>query len=348
MATAVRTSRPGVRTTRAGLASPGRQQTGAVAPTGPSRPVSRTARPGVRTTRAALASPGVARGVSAGLSPATDAVGLTDTFTTRGPNYVLDSAGLTDYLSLPATPPLVTEVAGVRDTFVLLPLRGLEPFYSPTAERIWGRLPEYVRVADASQQWAMKSWLSGVTDRLGEVATLFDRINFVQPFDGGVPGDTSDLVNPTTADAAWLPWLAQLVGVKFGPNLDVPGQRTAIASAASGFRAATKSAIAAAAQTTLAGTRYVQVYDHSVSVPGDGGVWDILVVTRPAETPSISAVLASIVAQNAKPAGVTLRYRAYSATYAQTRAALPVDTYGQRAATFPTYRDVGNYFPPGA
>lgn len=291
--------------------------------------VPRSARLGVRTTRLGVMSAGYARS-------AASSTGL-----------FFDDAGLTDSILVPQ-PPVITETAGVRDTFVLLPLRGLEPVYSKTAERIWARLPEYIRVADAGQQWAMKSWLSGVTDRLGEVTTLLDRINFVQPFDGGAPGDTSDLVDPVAADAAWLPWLAQLVGVKLGPTLNVAGQRTAIASAASGFRAATKGAIVAAAQTLLTGTKYVQVYDHSATVPGDGTVWDILVVTRPSETPDAAAVLANIVAQSAKPAGVTLHYRAYSATYAQTRAALPIDTYGQRQATFPTYRDIGNYFPPGA
>ncbi|MDP9167762.1 MAG: hypothetical protein M3O32_17140, partial [Actinomycetota bacterium] len=198
--------------------------------------------------------------------------------------------------------------------------------------------------ADEPVDWPLLRFLSLIGDQGGEVQTLLDRIGYVPVDDGGAPGDTSDLANPATADLAWLPWLGQLVGVHLSPGVVGQAARDAIAHAASGFQVGTKGAIAAAAASVLTGTRYVRVYDHSVAAISDGTQWDVMVVTRTSETSSGPDVLAAIVAQRAKPAGVVLHAVPYSATYTQTRAGT-TDTYTARQAMWPYYQDASDYMP---
>lgn len=199
-----------------------------------------------------------------------------------------------------------------------------EPVYSDACERIWARLPEYLRNAD-SPAFVFKTWMSGVADELGTITTLLDRIDYTSIEDGGAVGDTSDLVDPNTADPAWLPWLAQAVGVTLGPTLTVAEQRAAIAGVSTGFMAGTKTAVAQAAQTELTGTKYVKIYDHSTSSSALGGatIWDVLVVTRTSETPNTAAVLDAIVRKGAKPAGVTLWWKSFDTSWTQLEQAYP-------------------------
>lgn len=189
-----------------------------------------------------------------------------------------------------------------------------EPVYSDTTERMWARLPEYIRVADSGQNFTLKRWFSSVADELGTVVGLLDRIDYVSVPEGGGPGDTSDLVDPATADSAWLPWLAQAVGVTLDPTLSDAERRSAIAGASTGFMAGTKTAVARAAQTELSGTKHAEVYDHRTD-SGPGTMWDVLIVTRPSETPGSAEVLAAVSRKGAKPAGVTLWWRAYEASW---------------------------------
>lgn len=191
----------------------------------------------------------------------------------------------------------------------------LAPPAGAATDRLYGRLPDHYRDADAGLDYPLYRWLAGLGAVLSQVEDLIDRIDYVAPGDGGAAGDTSDLVDPTVADVDWLPWLAQLVGVQLSPALSEAEKRDAILYASAGWRAGTKSAVAAAAKTELTGTRYAKVYDHSVSVPGDGGMWDVLIVTRTSETPDPSRVLAAVVRRGAKPAGVVLHHRAYEASW---------------------------------
>jgi hypothetical protein len=196
-------------------------------------------------------------------------------------------------------------------------------------QRLYERLPDFYRKADTQQGLALRRYISLLGDQADEIENLLNRIQYIPPDDGGQPGDTSDLTDPTRADPAWLPWLAQLVGVTIPPGTSTQGQRDAIANAVSGFHAGTKTAIAAAAQSALTGTRFVQVYDHSITTPGDGGRWDVLLVTRISETPDIPAVLQAVTDKRAKPAGVVLHHRAFSATWSTVTSTYP--TWASRA-----------------
>jgi len=190
-------------------------------------------------------------------------------------------------------------------------------------QRLFSRLPQMYRDADPSTGDQLLRFISLLGDQANEIEQLLERVAYTPPEDGGRPDDTSDLVDPTAADAAWLPWLAQLVGVRVPTSGDPLATRDVIAAATTGWRAGTRDAIAGAARTALTGTRYVRVYEHSVSSPGDGGQWDVLLVTRITETPDVHAVLQAVVDAHAKPAGVELHHRAYTSTWATVDTAYP-------------------------
>lgn len=195
-----------------------------------------------------------------------------------------------------------------------------EPIYSEDGERLWERLPQTYRTEDDTNNWQMKRYLSGTTDQLGEIGVLIDRINYIDPPEGE-PGDTSDLVDPNAADVEWLPWLAQLLGVRVLSGNEA-ADRAKLSSPAK-FQAGTKSAIRVAAQNVLSGEKHVEVYDHTTNVSGVGlgGQWDVLIVTRDTET--LSDPIAEVIKVGAKPAGVKLWHITYTATWDAIEAAFP-------------------------
>lgn len=75
---------------------------------------------------------------------------------------------------------------------------------------VYQRLPLCYRDADEKQEWPLLKWLSLLVDQLGAVADVVDRITM----DDDDPASSSALTDPATADETWLPWLAQLVGLK--------------------------------------------------------------------------------------------------------------------------------------
>jgi hypothetical protein len=189
-----------------------------------------------------------------------------------------------------------------------------EPVYTATTERLYARLPELYRLADAGQDYKLKRYLSAAVDRLGAIELLADRI---------AAGALTDV---NLADDRWLPFIGQLVGVTLDPKLTPVERRDAVRYAPSGWRAGTKGAVADAAKSELTGTRYAVVRDHSL--PGTGGIgtggqWDIVIITRSSETPQAAAVVNAVLAKGAKPVGVSLYHRAYEATWQQIETAYP-------------------------
>lgn len=102
------------------------------------------------------------------------------------------------------------------------------PTYTETTEATYALLPEHHRTADAEQpgdlDLPLKRYLSGPGDQLHLILLLLERL-------GHLDGDEweSDLADPTEADAAWLPWLAQFVGID-ATTMTVPVLRAAIGS----------------------------------------------------------------------------------------------------------------------
>lgn len=198
------------------------------------------------------------------------------------------------------------------------------PAVHATTERIYNGLPEVYRDVDATAPepgYPLLRYLSLVTDQLGAAADTAARIDYVPPddpeYDEALDGDrTSDLVDPATADAAWLPWLAATVGITLNAALTEAAQREQISGAAAGWQVGSRGALVVAAQAALTGTRSVRV---TVTGPHTATI-----ITDAAETPGGPAsVLAAIEAGRARPAGILLSHSYYTATWATVEAAYP-------------------------
>jgi hypothetical protein len=103
---------------------------------------------------------------------------------------------------------------------------------------------------------------------------------------------------------AWLPWLAQFVGVTVVAGSTPAEMRTRIAST-DGFNRGTPEAIRAAAQATLTGNQTVTFRERDSSAADPPYTLEVLTLTG--ETPDPAATRAAIVAQ--KPGGILLNYR---------------------------------------
>lgn len=212
------------------------------------------------------------------------------------------------------------------------------PVVSDTTERWYAALPEYLRIADETEQsgggYPLLRYLSLLGDQLDDVQTLYERINYLAPDEGGDVGDTSDLVNANTADASWLRWLSQLMGVDLSSAPTVVNQRDAIASVATGWQAGSKRALAAAAATALTGQRRVQIVDHY-----GGNPWVIGIRTEDSETPDVAAMLAA--AATAKPAGFLLAHDSYATSWDQLEANLPGWDDGEALGSWTNIEELG-------
>lgn len=201
-----------------------------------------------------------------------------------------------------------------------------EPVFDYTTERFYERLPEFYRRADADNAWVLKTWLSGLMSEYNDFDVLIDRFKYITQDSGGAPNDTSDLVDPMTADFPWLPWLAQHVGVVMNPNLSEADQRAAIQQRLTNLNTqpGSKGSVANAARVNLTGTRSVNVYDHSTDVgtPGSSGPWDVLIVTIGSETPGGVDPIQDVLDANAKPAGVLLYHRTFESIWDDIEAGL--------------------------
>src|SRR5436305_14173462 len=80
---------------------------------------------------------------------------------------------------------------------------------------------------DTKRGQPLYRWMDLLGSRMTAVTQLIDRIDYLPPDEGG-DGGTSDLVDPGTADLAWLPWLAQLLGVTLPKTTDPTALRDSI------------------------------------------------------------------------------------------------------------------------
>jgi hypothetical protein len=199
-----------------------------------------------------------------------------------------------------------------------------EPIYDDTTERAYLRLPSVYRFEDARNNWTMKKYMQSIFGVLDEVNTLLDRFTYVPPDDLTEETDlSSDLVNPVNADAEWLPWLAQLVGVNNDYVTDEALKRTRIENAFDGARPGTKEALIQAVQTILTGTKevYVHPFSNNVGGIGSGTQWEVLIITRAEETNG--DVVATVTNLGAKPAGVKIYWDTYGSNWTLVEGTLP-------------------------
>lgn len=181
-----------------------------------------------------------------------------------------------------------------------------------TLERLYARLPEFYRVDDEDRHL-----LTFLHANLA-VASAVERVQ--ARLDPAQNAGVSDLVSPDDADDAWLPWLAQHLGVQRA-NLTSTSLRELTRTASSGWRAASARAIASAAATVLTGSKYVRVMRAMTDLATSGTMWDILVVTRTSETNG--DVVAAVNDLGARPAGFIVYHDTYETSWAQLETSRP-------------------------
>ncbi|HET9144144.1 phage tail protein [Actinophytocola sp.] len=231
-----------------------------------------------------------------------------------------------------------------------MPGDGQVPEMSTLADRLYQRLPEVYRTMDAADStWPFKRYLAGLLAVAGQIDDTVDGIGGdrpigpAQPEPWALPADqlanwrdarlsrASALADPTQAEAAWLPWLAQLVGAVLDPAASEQEKRDTIRYATSGWRGGTRQAIADAAKSALNGTQYVRVLAHTKNSGGSlvaGTAWEITVVTRLSETPDVNAVLGAVLRKGVKPAGAVLYH--YPATASWSAVTTAYNTWASR------------------
>jgi hypothetical protein len=250
------------------------------------------------------------------------------------------------------------------------------PVYSVTTERIYHRLPEMYRVLDAQNNWHFKKFISSIGDQLNEIDVLNARLEFIppevrhqvyeslnfyntytrpegieDPDRGFAPiGETSDLLDGRTADAGWLKYIAQILGLPVKNLISETDLRNAT-TINLGYNAGSLSALETAVKAVLTGTKWVEIKAHYDGSGGDpynvGGAWDVLIMTKFDETPFTSSELvAEIVRRRAKPAGVNLTHLFDGAQSGGLRPRLQHTSYGQ--FTIANYNEDYDYFVDGA
>lgn len=252
---------------------------------------------------------------------------------------------------------------------VSIPTLPIAPDVNLVAQRIFDRLPQAYRVADANGGYPFRLYIDAVTTRLGDVQVVIDRITGQRPVGPASPlpwslhpdmvadyqanrvERISELGDPLTADAAWLSWLVQLVGGTLDPAASVLEQRDTIRYATSGWKAGTRQSIENAARSALIGSQFAKCIPHVLDDGNPGTEWDVVVMTRSSETPDVGAVLGAVLRKGVKPAGVVLRHRPYEATWDQLESRRPtwdlweeddkgVVTWDRLAETGLSYADV--------
>jgi hypothetical protein len=231
-----------------------------------------------------------------------------------------------------------------------------EPTYSVSTERVYERLPEVYRTLDVQNEWQFKKYISSIVDQLGDIDVLVARLDYVPPEDRkdwyasgneyntyerptGIEDpdlgfdpiyETSDLLDGRTADDAWLPYLGQLIGADLEDVPTADEKRDAIINNYLGFKAGSREALEAAVLSLLTGTKYSRVYPQRTGEGGSifatGDQWDVLIVTKPEESPDSATILAKVISEGAKPAGVLLHHLSYTLTWEILEAGLPTWT----------------------
>lgn len=149
-----------------------------------------------------------------------------------------------------------------------------EPIFGESTERVYSRLPEHFRLYD--QGFVLKRFLSGLLARQDGVSSLITRFTYTSPEEGDGQR-SSALVDPSLANPEWLPWIAQLFGVKtISTTVSAENQSTI-------FNAGTIEAIETAIKQFLIGDKFVSVHPWTKPT-GVGTVWDMTIKTRTAET----------------------------------------------------------------
>lgn len=141
------------------------------------------------------------------------------------------------------------------------------------------------------------------------------------------------LFDPDECPEEWLPWTAQLVGVRVIEGESTAEFRSRIKDRPR-WRRGTVAALTSEIQTTLTGAKTVYINERS------GGAYRLSVATIDTETPDPDATLAAILRQ--KPAGIVLEYSTVPGASGMTWHELITryETWQDAIDAFPTWQTV--------
>jgi hypothetical protein len=155
--------------------------------------------------------------------------------------------------------------------------------FDATTESWYASLPEHFRAIDPKTEWALKKYLSGAGRTLNDLRVAINEIAYDPSADP--PDNVSTLIDSTTMPSAWIPWLAQIIGIRNIQRLPITRQRAVLQALPASSRGAFGS-WAEAVQQFLAGNKYVRIHNFSEDSGDIGGatMWDVLVITKFSET----------------------------------------------------------------
>lgn len=155
----------------------------------------------------------------------------------------------------------------------------------------WSSTPGNSISANADKSFPLLTLCEAIAGRLTQIEDVIR--------DDSITDDPgwSIVMDVDRAPSEWLGWLAQFAGVRLPSGLSDADQRIRIKNT-DGFKRGTPTAIVAAVQPFLTGTKTVYLVERH------GSAYRLTVATKAAETPSIAAVTAAVLTQ--KPAGIVL------------------------------------------
>lgn len=198
---------------------------------------------------------------------------------------------------------------------------------SDTATELYESLGPWYRAAEArgvsTDKWELIEMCEA------SIGLGLDPINvLVRDSDAG-PG-WSIVMDTDRAPVEWLPWNAQIGGVRVLQGLIEAAQRARIKST-DGMKRGSPGAIVGAAQQFLAGTKTVYLVERH------GSAYRLTVATNAAETPDLAAMTRAVIAQ--KPGGIVMAVTTVVGgdynTLRDTHA-----TYNEIKALYATYAEV--------
>lgn len=169
-----------------------------------------------------------------------------------------------------------------------------QPTLKSFAQRLYDSV-QPVADEDVNHGWALLLYCSA----LGSMFQIMEDYGRDQVVGSKLAPGWSQILDPSRAPTAALPWLGQFVGVHVTAGLSDEAMRLQV-TGVGGWQRGTPAAMIAAAQATLTGTKSVTVIERN------GSPYNITVITKTSETPNPAATRAALISQ--KVAGLTLDY----------------------------------------
>lgn len=196
------------------------------------------------------------------------------------------------------------------------------PAVQPITDDFYNDLGPWRRADETAATWQLLEYSDAAVGLMQSIESI------IRDSDAGV--GWSSIMDVDRAPSAWLPWMAQLGGIRLEPGLSDVNQRARIKST-DGFRRGSPGAIVGAAQQYLTGTKTVYLVERH------GSAYRLTVAVKASEVADIAAVQRAVTAQ--KPAGIVLTvtttlggdYNTLRDTHA---------SYNVVKAVFPTYASI--------